>query len=141
MRFKKGDLLTSIYQPTSEPIARVDRVTREGVVHCINLVACSTMDEGSEFRFSQKTNAIYILHKKTGNVQKRIQGGVSKFKKGDLLTSKWNRTDEPLARVEKVAAKGIVHCVNLRANAMMKVDAEFQFSQGTNTYYTLHSRG
>ncbi len=50
MDFNAGDLLTT---PSSQerPIARVTKVTRDGTVHCVNLVACSTMPEGHEFHF------------------------------------------------------------------------------------------
>ena len=43
MRFKKGDLLTAKNQRVTKPVARVEKVTSEGVVHCVNLVACDTM--------------------------------------------------------------------------------------------------
>ena len=53
MKFKQGDLLgtSSTSDSREEPVARVTKVTRAGVVHCVNLVACSNMDEGHEFHF------------------------------------------------------------------------------------------
>ena len=64
MRFKKGDLLSSKIGPVQEPVARVERVTREGVVHCVNLVACSTMNKGAEFQFTPDKYTRYVLHSK-----------------------------------------------------------------------------
>ena len=64
MRFKKGDLLTGKYRPNQEPLARVEKVTSEGVVHCVNLVACDTMKEGDTFQFTQGENTHYLLHTK-----------------------------------------------------------------------------
>ena len=64
MRFNKGDLLTTKYTPALGPVARVLRVTREGAVHCVNLVACSTMNEGVEFQFTLDGHTRYVLHSK-----------------------------------------------------------------------------
>ena len=64
MRFKKGDLLSSKIRPVQEPVARVERVTREGAVHCVNLVACSTMNEGAEFQFTLDEQTRFVLHSK-----------------------------------------------------------------------------
>ena len=46
MKFKKGDLLATKGQRVQKPVVRVERVTRKGVVHCVNLVACANMAEG-----------------------------------------------------------------------------------------------
>ncbi len=64
MNFKKDDLLTTA-NSREQPIARVTKVTRDGVVHCVNLAACSTMPEGHEFHFvpDEKTR-YYSLPKK-----------------------------------------------------------------------------
>ena len=62
MRFKKGDLLTAKNQRVTKPVARVEKVTREGVVHCVNLVACDTMKEGDAFQFTPGENTGYTLH-------------------------------------------------------------------------------
>ena len=35
---------------------------REGVVHCVNLVPCSTMNEGDRFHFTSDANTRYELH-------------------------------------------------------------------------------
>ncbi len=51
MKFKKGDVLTVKSVPGEKPVARVTKVTRDGVVHCVNLVACQSMPEGHEFHF------------------------------------------------------------------------------------------
>ncbi len=53
MKFKTGDLLATpgVSDIVEQPVARVTKVTRDGVVHCVNLVECSTMDEGHEFSF------------------------------------------------------------------------------------------
>ena len=64
MKFKKGDLLGTINWPARQPLCRVTKVTREGVVHCVNLVTCTTMDEGDEFHFTPDTNTRYQLHSK-----------------------------------------------------------------------------
>jgi len=64
MKFKKGDLLTTRNTPIRKPVARVERVTREGVVHCVNLVACSMMNEGDKFQFTPDKHTKYILHSK-----------------------------------------------------------------------------
>ncbi len=50
LEFKKGDLLTTLGLQ-ERPVARVTKVTRDGTVHCVNLVACQSMPEGHEFRF------------------------------------------------------------------------------------------
>ncbi len=50
MEFKKGDMLTTI-GIQERPVARVTKVTRDGTVHCVNLVACANMPEGQEFHF------------------------------------------------------------------------------------------
>ncbi len=50
MKFREGDLL-STSNANEEPVARVTKVDRDGTVHCVNLVACSTMPEGHEFHF------------------------------------------------------------------------------------------
>ena len=73
MRFKKGDLLTTRFRPGPKPVARVERVTRKGVVHCVNLVASQTMDEGAEFQFTQDENTFYVVHSRGGKV--RSTGG------------------------------------------------------------------
>ena len=62
MKFKKGDLLTSLNTPNQKPVVRVERVTRDGVVHCVNLVACATMDEGDTFEMVPDEHTKYILH-------------------------------------------------------------------------------
>ena len=62
MRFKKGDLLTAKNQRVTKPVARVESVTREGVVHCVNLVACDTMKEGDTFQFTPDENTRYLVH-------------------------------------------------------------------------------
>jgi hypothetical protein len=62
MRFKKGDLLATKHWPAPKPLCRVTKVTREGVVHCVNLVACSTMNEGDKFHFTPDKNTRYELH-------------------------------------------------------------------------------
>ncbi len=138
MKFKKGDLLVTRNYPTPKPMARVEKVTRAGIVHCVNLIECSTMAKDDEFQFDQKVNQFYVVESNT-NAKKKTPSRVRKFKKGDLLTSRWNRSSDPLARVTNAKA-GIVQCVNLIANSMAKEGAEFQFSQATNSYHTLHSR-
>ena len=65
MKFKKGDVLTGKHRPNQEPLARVEKVTRDGVVHCVNLVACSTMKDGDTFRFTPDENTRYKLHSRT----------------------------------------------------------------------------
>jgi hypothetical protein len=50
MKFKKGDILTTS-NSNEKPLARVKKVSRDGTVHCVNLLACSTMPEGHEFQF------------------------------------------------------------------------------------------
>jgi len=62
VKFKKGDLLTTKNTPDGEAVARVVRVTNEGDVHCVNLVACETMKVGAEFHFDQNESTWYILH-------------------------------------------------------------------------------
>lgn len=62
MRFKKGDLLTNKNTPDQKPVVRVERVTREGVVRCVNLFACATMSEGDRFHFTPDEHTKYILH-------------------------------------------------------------------------------
>ena len=62
MRFKKGDLLTDKYRPSKKPTARVEKVTRKGVVHCVNLVGCQTMEKGTEFSFVPDEWTRYVLH-------------------------------------------------------------------------------
>lgn len=64
MRFKKGDVLTTKYHPSRKPLCRVIKVTRVGVVHCVNLVACATMKEGHEFCFTPDENTRYEVHSK-----------------------------------------------------------------------------
>jgi|GEM_PF-1242277 len=64
MRFKKGDLITTKSTSAQEPLARVEKVTRKGVVHCVNLVACATMKEGDTFQFTPDENTRYLLHTK-----------------------------------------------------------------------------
>jgi len=67
MKFKKGDLLTTrSWPPGRKPVAQVTRVTREGVVHCVNLVACSTMKDGHEFHFTPGENTRYELYPLAG---------------------------------------------------------------------------
>ena len=66
MQFQEGDLLTTINVPDHKPVARVTKVTREGVVHCVNLVACSTMKEGHEFHFTPGENTRYELYSLAG---------------------------------------------------------------------------
>ena len=62
MRFKKGDLLTTTYTTVRKPVAKVTKVTREGVVHCVNLVSCQTMEEGGKFHFTPDENTRYEVH-------------------------------------------------------------------------------
>jgi hypothetical protein len=62
MKFRKGNLLTTKYARVTKPLARVEKVTRAGVVHCVNLVACSTMDEGDTFQFTPDDNTHYMVH-------------------------------------------------------------------------------
>ena len=62
MRFKKGDVLTTKYGLVKNPVARVEKVTRAGVVHCINLVECQTMQEGEVFQFTPDDGTRYKLH-------------------------------------------------------------------------------
>jgi hypothetical protein len=61
MRFKKGDLLTTMTTQSQGPLARVVKVTRAGVVHCVNLVACATMEEGDVFQFTPDEGTRYIV--------------------------------------------------------------------------------
>ena len=61
MKFKKGDLLTTKHRPNGEAVARVVRVTKDNVVHCVNLVACA-MKVGAEFQFTQDAYRWYDLH-------------------------------------------------------------------------------
>ncbi len=53
MKFKKGDLLgtSSTSDSHEERVARVTKVSRDGVGHCVNLIGCSNMEEGHEFSF------------------------------------------------------------------------------------------
>ena len=140
MKFKKGDLLVTRNYPAPKPMARVVKVTRDGIVHCVNLIECSTMAADDEFQFDQKVNQFYVPHGVAASAGKKTSPSrVRKFKKGDLLTSRWNRTPEPLARVTNVK-EGIVYCINLIASSMTKEGGEFQFTQESNSYYTLHSR-
>ena len=69
MRFKKGDLLCTKNRPVQEPLARVERVTQEGVVHCVNLIACQTMDEGAEFQFTPDNYTMYAVYSRKGDVR------------------------------------------------------------------------
>ena len=62
MRFKKGDLLTTKNSLVKEPVVRVERVTRKGVVHCVNLIACQMMSKGDEFSFVPDEWTWYVLH-------------------------------------------------------------------------------
>ena len=63
MKFKKGDLLfTKNWPARKTPVARVTSVTREGVVRCVNLVTCQTMNEGDGFHFTPDANTRYELH-------------------------------------------------------------------------------
>ena len=62
MRFKKGDLLTTKFGLVKNPVARVERVTQAGVVHCINIVECQTMKEGEAFQFTPTESTRYTLH-------------------------------------------------------------------------------
>ena len=63
VKFKKGDLLTTKNRPNGEAVARVVRVTKGSVVHCVNLVACSTMKIGAEFQITQDVfHTWYVLH-------------------------------------------------------------------------------
>ena len=66
MQFKKGDLLTTTHAADGKPVARVTSVTPNGVVHCVNLVACSTMDEGHEFHFTPDGYTKYELYPLAG---------------------------------------------------------------------------
>ena len=52
MKFRKGDLLCARGSVLETPVARVTKVTRDGVVHCVNLADCQTMKEGVEFQFT-----------------------------------------------------------------------------------------
>ena len=65
MRFKKGDLLTTKHGLDQNPVARVESVTKEGVVNCFNLVACATMNEGAEFQFTPDEYTWYVLHSRS----------------------------------------------------------------------------
>ena len=65
VKFKKGDLLATKNGRTTEPLARVERVTRAGVVHCVNLVECATMNEGKVFQFIPNEGTRYCLHSKS----------------------------------------------------------------------------
>jgi hypothetical protein len=58
MKFKKDDLLTTA-NSREQPVARVTKVTRDGVVHCVNLVACQSMNEGHEFHFVPNARTRY----------------------------------------------------------------------------------
>ena len=60
-KFKKGDKLVSKTTLHFRPVAEVTNVTKEGVVHCKNLVACSTMDVGNEFNFMPDERTRYVL--------------------------------------------------------------------------------
>ena len=54
MKFKTGDLLATLGMSSDMgelPVARVTKVTRDGTVHCVNLVECTSMKEGHEFHF------------------------------------------------------------------------------------------
>ena len=62
MRFKKGDLITTNTTQSHGPLARVEKVTRAGVVHCVNLVECATMKEGDVFQFTPDDGTRYKLH-------------------------------------------------------------------------------
>ena len=62
MRFRKGDLLIDKHGLSKKPTARVEKVTRAGVVHCVNLVACSTMKKGTEFSFVPDEWTWYVVH-------------------------------------------------------------------------------
>jgi hypothetical protein len=62
MRFKKGDLLTTKNNQAKVPVAQVLRVTREGVIHCVNLVECDTMKEGAVFQLTADQSTGYEWH-------------------------------------------------------------------------------
>ena len=62
MKFKKGDLLTTKFGLITKPLAQVEKITRAGVVHCINLVECQTMKEGDTFQFTPDDDTRYKLH-------------------------------------------------------------------------------
>jgi len=62
MRFKKGNLLTTKNTPNYEPVARVEKITRTGVVFCTNLVECQTMKEGEAFQFTPTESTRYFVH-------------------------------------------------------------------------------
>ena len=62
MKFTKGDLLANKFASAQRPVARVERVTKEGIIHCVNLVACTTMDKGDAFSFSRDANTQYAVH-------------------------------------------------------------------------------
>ena len=62
MRFRKGDLLANKHMPNQIPVARVERLTKDGIVHCVNLVACATMKKGAEFQFNPEVWTGFILH-------------------------------------------------------------------------------
>ena len=59
MRFKKGDLLANQYVTVPIPVVRVTRVTRGGVVHCVNLVDCETRHE---FHFAPDEQTRYVVY-------------------------------------------------------------------------------
>ena len=60
MKFKKGDVLTTS-SSQERPLARVKKVTRDGTVHCVNLLACMTMPEGHEFQFVPNERTRYYV--------------------------------------------------------------------------------
>ena len=62
MRFKKGDLLTCKGLEVQKPVVRVTKVTRDGVVHCVNLVDCATMKAGHEFHFTPDERTRFVVY-------------------------------------------------------------------------------
>ena len=64
MKIQKGDLLTTKTTTVQKPVVRVERVSRDGVVHCVNLIACSTMKAGVEFCFDADAETRYTLRSK-----------------------------------------------------------------------------
>ena len=60
-KFKKGDLLANKNSQQYKPLARVNMV-KKGVVHCVNLIPCATMEVGQQFHFTPDIRTRYVLH-------------------------------------------------------------------------------
>ena len=60
-KFKKGDLLANRDSRKRKPVARVEMV-KKGVVHCVNLIPCATMEVGQQFHFTPDERTRYVLH-------------------------------------------------------------------------------